>query len=32
MKWYQKKNCDELNESGIDPDVDKRSDLLKEIV
>ena len=29
---YQKKNCDELNELGIDPDVDERSDLLEEIV
>ena len=32
VKWYQKKNPDELNESGIDPDVDERSDLLEEIV
>ena len=31
MKWYQKKNRDELNE-WIVPDVDKRSDLRKEIV
>ena len=32
VKWYQKKNCDELNESGIDPGVDETSDLLEEIV
>lgn len=32
VKWYKKKNRDELNESGIDPDLDERSNLLEEIV
>ena len=29
IQWYKKRNCDELNESGIDPDLDERADLLE---
>lgn len=32
LKWFKKKNQDELNASGIDPELDEKSELLEEIL
>ena len=32
LKWFKKKNQEELNASGIDPELDEKSELLEEIL
>ena len=32
IKWFEKRNREEMNQSGIDPDIDERLDLLEEII